>query len=173
MTKNFNPFLPHLFRDGQKRIGFYDYAKQVFYIFNIESGAKYRFLALRHAAAFLAGLAAYIFLYRAVWALLLAAGIYAGMEAALWKRLLPSCRKKTGVERESLTPCLLTGEEQEPAGRILYRGILTAVLGALLIANGYDQGLSGRTLQGSWLLGGACLLFAVWQLLRLFRYKGR
>lgn len=124
---------------------------------------------MRYVTSLVLAVAVYIVRNQALAAIAMAAGVYGAMELMLWKMFLSSCKKKTGVERKSLTPCLLTGEEREPAGRVLYRGILVAVLGVLVIANAYDQGMTGTPFQLSLAIGVVCLIFAIVQLLKLFR----
>lgn len=168
MMKRFNPFQQHIFKDRSKRVGFYDSEAETFYYLNDKNMGRYRMLERRHVTGLILMIAVYIIFSNIPSAVLTGIVVYALMEVYLWKVFFPSCEKRENVSSEKLIPCLLTGEEKEPPGRLVYRGGLYSILGILVIANGYDQGMTGTLLYLSYVIGIGCLLFGVRQLLKIF-----
>lgn len=166
--KKFNPFQNHIFKDRSKRVGFYDDDMKTLYYLDDKNMGKYRLLAQRYMTGLIVMVAVYILFSNILAAVLSGICVYAGMEIYLWKVFLSSCRRKENISSEKLVPCLLTGEEEEPSGRLLYRGGLYSILGILVIVNGYDQKMMGTVLCLSYMIGIGCLLFGVRQLWKIF-----
>lgn len=166
MPGNSNFLKPHIFRERNKKYGYYDYKKNTLYYLNTENQMQYQVLSLRYVTGLILGLAVYILLHNAVIALVLAAVVILIMELIFRLIFLPSCKTRTNIILEKLTPCQADGGDRVPSEKRKKRGILLILLGVLLIMNGYDMELRGMELLLSWAGGIGCCLFGGLQFLK-------
>lgn len=158
MLENVNFLKPHVFRERNKKYGYYDYKTNTLYYLNADNQLQYQVLSLRYVTGLALGTAAYILFHHFFSALVVAAVVTAVMELIFRLKFLPSCRTKTGVRPETLKPCLANGEEKVPARKRKKQGVLLIILGALLVMNAYDLNLAHMELILSWAGGGICIL---------------
>lgn len=166
MLENVNFLKPHVFREQNKKYGYYDYRKNTLYYLNVDNQMQYQVLSLRYVTGIALGLAAYILFHHFLSALVVAAVVIAAMELIFRLKFLPSCRTKTGVRLETLKPCLASGEDSVPPGKRIRQGVLLMILGILLVVNAYDMSLQDMELIMAWAGGGICILAGGLRLLR-------
>lgn len=166
MSENQNFLKPHIFRERNKKYGYYDYKKNTLYYLNADNQTQYQVLSLRYVTGFTLGLAVYILMHNAVVALALAAVVILVMELVFRLRFLPSCKTRTNVSLEKLTPCQADGKDDVLPEKRRKRGILLMLLGVLVIMNAYDVHLEGMELLLSLAGGAVCVLFGGVQFLK-------
>ena len=166
MLENENFLKPHVFRERNKKYGYYDYKKNTLYYLNADNQMQYQVLSLRYVTGIALGLAAYILFHHLLSALVAAAVVIVVMELIFRLKFLPSCKTKTGVESETLTPCLASGEDSAPPRKRKKQGVLLMLLGVLLVMNAYDLNLQDMEFILGWAGGGICILAGGLRLLK-------
>ncbi len=158
MLENVNFLKPHVFRERNKKYGYYDYKKNTLYYLNADNRMQYQVLSLRYMTGLILGFAVYILFHHFFSALVVAAAVSVVMELIFRLKFLPSCRTKTDVRLETLKPCMANGEDGIQPKKQKKQGILLIALGVLLVMNAYDLNLQDMELILSWAGGGICIL---------------